>query len=314
MADERARAEEGGLVALAFFFGEADHLEGEGQAPVLALEFAHAGDGHEDAEAAVVLAAVAHGVVVRAGEQRLRVGRAGLVAADHVAHRVDVHGVEAGFAHVACDLLGAGAVRLGQVGHGELALFGIAGVGVHRQLLVPVPHVVAERGLRVELVVEPDFRDAVDVAQRFAQLEGRMVVQAALEGVDDLALGEAGAARPAHGEDERKAELGVVVGVEVLDLRELLGRAIGQAGLALLVRRLGGQRLAHHGLAREFGVGADQAQLLVGGCARHHADQRVLEVRERAEGPLGDGARGDPGRMFVHAVEQRRGCVGARPS
>jgi hypothetical protein len=32
VADQRARAEEGGLVALAFFFGEADHLDVEGQA------------------------------------------------------------------------------------------------------------------------------------------------------------------------------------------------------------------------------------------------------------------------------------------
>ena len=34
-------------------------------------------------------------------------------------------------------------------------------------------------------------------------------------------LRQPGAARPAHGEDEREAELRVVVGVELLDLREL---------------------------------------------------------------------------------------------
>jgi hypothetical protein len=54
---------------------------------------------------------------------------------------------------------------------------------------------------------------------------------------------QAGAARPAHRQDEGPAELGVVVGVELLDARELLRRAVGQPGLALLVRALGGQRL-----------------------------------------------------------------------
>jgi hypothetical protein len=151
VADERARAQEGGLVALAFFFREAHHLEGEGQAPALPRELAHAGHRHEDAQAPVVLAAVAHGVVVRAGEQGARAGLRGLVAADHVAHGVDVHRVEAHVAHQRADLRGAGAVRVGQVGDGELALLGIARVGVHRELFLPVPHVVAERDVGANL-------------------------------------------------------------------------------------------------------------------------------------------------------------------
>jgi high-affinity nickel permease len=66
VADERARAEEGGLVALAFFFGKRHHLDAEGQAALAsAVQIAHAGQGHENAQAPVVLAAVAHRVVVR---------------------------------------------------------------------------------------------------------------------------------------------------------------------------------------------------------------------------------------------------------
>jgi hypothetical protein len=58
------------------------------------------------------------------------------------------------------------------------------------------------------------------------------VVQPARKGVDDLAPVRPRAARAAHGQDEREAELGVVVGIELLDARKLLGRAVGQAGLA----------------------------------------------------------------------------------
>jgi hypothetical protein len=77
---QRAGAEEGGLVALAFLLGEADHLDAEGQR-ASPRELAHAGHRREDAQPAVVLAAVAHGVVVRAGEQRFALGRAPSVAA-----------------------------------------------------------------------------------------------------------------------------------------------------------------------------------------------------------------------------------------
>ncbi|MCY1536041.1 hypothetical protein D9M68_714780 [compost metagenome] len=178
---------------------------------------------------------------------------------------------------------------------------------MHRQLLLPVPHVVAERDVGAELVVQADLGDAVDVAQRLAELEARVVVQPAREGLDDLALGETRAARAAHGQDEREAELGVVVGVELLDLRELFGRAVGQAGLVLLVGRLGGERLADHGLAGELGVGADQADLLVGRRRGQRLHQRVLEMRERAEGALHQRALRDPGRVFVHAVEHGDG-------
>ena len=207
MAGQRARAEEHRLVALAFLFGEADHLEAERQPAALPVQFAHAGHRHEDAEPAVVFAAVAHRVVVAAGQQALGVRVAAVVDADDVADRVDLDLVEAAVgAHPVRQALRAGAVGIGQVGDGQLAALGIAGVAVGRQPLGPVPDQVAELGLLAELVVEPDLGDAVDVAQAFGQLEVRVVGQPALEGGDDLGLVQALAARAAHRQDEREAE------------------------------------------------------------------------------------------------------------
>jgi hypothetical protein len=45
VARQRARAQEGGLVALAFLLGEAHHLDAEGQPPAGAVQFAHAAIG-----------------------------------------------------------------------------------------------------------------------------------------------------------------------------------------------------------------------------------------------------------------------------
>ena len=72
-AGERRRAQEGGLVALPFLFGKGHDLNAEGQAAPGAVQGLHRDHGHEDAQAAVVAAGVAHGVVVAAGQQ---IGRA----------------------------------------------------------------------------------------------------------------------------------------------------------------------------------------------------------------------------------------------
>ena len=174
MPGQRARAQEHRLVALAFFFGEAHHLDAEGQPPAGAVQLAHAGHRHEDAQPPVVLAAVAHGVVVRAGEQPLRVAVAAVVDADHVADGVDLHLVEAAVgAHPVRQALRAGAVRVGQVGDGEFAALGITRVAVRRQALGPVPHQVAQFGHMAELVVQPDLGHAVDVAQALGHVRSR---------------------------------------------------------------------------------------------------------------------------------------------
>ena len=79
-------------------------------------------------------------------------------------------------------------MRVGQVGDGELAVFGKAGVAVQRQLFMPVPHVVAQHRLGAELVGQANFGNAVDVAQRLGALEIRVVGEPPRKGVDDLLL------------------------------------------------------------------------------------------------------------------------------
>ena len=200
--------------------------------------------------------------------------------------------------------LRAGAVGVGQVGDRQFAALGVTGVAVGGQPLGPVPDQVAEFRRVIELVVQAQLGDAVDVAQRLGQLEVWMVLSASLEGLDDLLLVQALAARAAHRQDERKTELHVVVGVQLLDLLELLRRAVGQARLALLMRRFGRQRLANHRLPREFRVGADQFELRILAGVAHHLDQRELEVSEALERAFVRGLAGDPRRVLIHAVEQ----------
>ena len=69
VASECARAQKGGFVALAFFFGKGHYFQRVGQALASGLERLHAGQGHVNAQPTVVLATVAHGVIVAAGEQ-----------------------------------------------------------------------------------------------------------------------------------------------------------------------------------------------------------------------------------------------------
>ena len=315
VADQCAGRQEGGLEALAFLFGEGHDFNIEGQPNGPARQLLDAHDGHEDAQSSVVLAAVAHGVVMAAGEQRFRFAlRHELVRAqvtpDHVAHGVDVHLIEPRIAHGLRKLRRAGAVCIGQVGHRELPVLGKAGVAVPRQRLVPIPHLLAQQRFDAELVGQSNLGDAVDIAQRLGALHVRMVAHAPREGVDDLALAQARAARPAHGQDEGKAEARVVVGVQLLDARELLGRAVGEAGLALLVGRFGRERLRDHGLARQLGVGADQRELLLGRAARQRLRHRVLQVRKRLKGPFLQGFGRDPRRVLVQAVEHARRFFG----
>ena len=161
---------------------------------VAGAQLAHDGHGGEDAEPAVVLASVAHGVVVAAGEQAL-VARAG-VHAHHIAHRVDADLLEPAIAHPGLDLRGAGAVGVGQIGGGELATRGVLGLAVGGELLGPVPHQLPEARHMAELLVQADLRNAVDVAQALGKLELAGAEQAALEGGDDLGARQARAARP----------------------------------------------------------------------------------------------------------------------
>ena len=78
----------------------------------------------------------------------------------------------------------------------------------------------------------------------------------------------------------------------------------------MLVGRFSGQGVADHGLARQLGVGADEAELgFFTGFVQGHG-KGVLEGGQGAEGAVGQGAFGHPGRVFVHAVEQLGGHIG----
>ena len=310
VAHQRARAQKGSLVTLAFFFGEAHHFEVERQAFAGSFEFPHAGHGHKDAKPAIVFARVANRVVMAAGKQGARAGFfsvLGVVTANHIADRVYRNLVEATLQHTRLDLRRAGAVRVGQVGDGELAFFGVTGVGVDAQLLMPVPHLVAQFRRYAELVVQANFDDAVDVAQALLQLETGVVEQPAFERGQDFLLGQAQPARTAHGQDKREAELGRVGRIQARNVFKLLLCALGQPGFALFGAGLRGQRVAHHGFAGQLRVRADQGQLrVVSGCLQH-LRHGVFEMRQRAKRPLAECLPGDPGRMLVQAGQHATG-------
>ena len=280
LSDQRARAEECRPVALAFFFGKTNNLDTKGQAHASSVQFIHAGHGHEDTQPSVVFATVADGVVVAAGQEVFRAFGSAVVSAHHIAHRVDPDFVETALSHPLTDASGTQAVCLGQVGDGKLALFGKAGIAVAGQFFLPVPHHVAQCRFDAEFVVQANLGDAVDVAQALLPFEVGVALQAAFEGLDDLPLAQARATRATHRQNERPAEPGVVVGIELLDPGELVGCAVGQSRFGLLVGRFRRQGLADHGLAGEFRMGPDQGQLRISsGFAQHHA-QGVLEMRQ----------------------------------
>ena len=96
---QRARTQERGFVALAFFFGKAHHFDVKGQALVLAVQLAHTGHGDKNAQSAVIFAAIAHGVVVAACEQRLGLGLGGAVTAHHIADGINFDVIKPTVAH-----------------------------------------------------------------------------------------------------------------------------------------------------------------------------------------------------------------------
>ena len=117
-SDHGARADIVRGEAHALLFGKADHVEMERQAPAAAVELFDHHEAGEDAEPAVVVSAIDHGVVVRADDQRLggRVG--GGVAADDVADAIDPRR-HAGVRHPVAQLRGGRAVRRREIGAGQ---------------------------------------------------------------------------------------------------------------------------------------------------------------------------------------------------
>ncbi len=163
----------------------------------------------------------------------------------------------------------------------------------------------AEVQAHVEQLVQAQLGDTLDLPQRFGQFIGMAVLQAPRKGGDDVLARQTLARRALDGQDEGKAELGVVLAVEALQGGKFVGAAQVQAGLGLFARRLGRQLSRDGGLAGQFGVGADESQLFFGRGQGQHALQFRLERRQAGKRPRGGCALGDPGRMFVDAMQLR---------
>jgi hypothetical protein len=87
-------------------------------------------------------------------------------------------------------------------------------------------------------------------------------------------------------------------------VRQLGGGAVGQAGFGLLMRGLGGQGVGRHGLAGEFGVGPDQAQLCGAISLPHHLNQGAFELSQPTKRAPRLSALGNPGRVFIDTGQQ----------
>ena len=82
-----------------------------------------------------------------------------------------------------------------------------------------------------------------------------------------------------------------------------------QASLALLVGGFGRQVIADQGLAREFGVYANQLELFVFARMLNDLRHLVFELCQRKEGPRVQRFVGNPQRMLVQAVKQLQGVT-----
>ncbi len=94
----------------------------------------------------------------------------------------------------------------------------------------------AKIGQDLQQVVEPQFGDAVNLAQALGHFVAALVLEAAGEGVDDAVAGQAIAIRAFDGEDEWETELELVVGVKPMQGRVLLRAAQVKPRFGLLQR------------------------------------------------------------------------------
>ena len=200
-----------------------------------AVQLAHAGHRRKNSQPPVMLAAVAHGIVMRSCQQGFGMGHAAFVNTDHVADCINVNVVKAAGAQGAGEKLGAGAVRIGQVSDSQLTFFFVARVAVFSQCFAPVPHVIAQSGLYAKLVIDTQLHHPVNIAQALRHFKVRVIGQAALKGADDVLLAEARTAWATNRQDERKPKFGKIRGVELGEGCQFFGGALREPGFALLV-------------------------------------------------------------------------------
>ena len=212
-----------------------------------------------------------------AGHQGFRTRRGGAVHAHHVAHRVDVR-IHARLRHPVAQLCRRALVRRCQVGAGEVEVCALDVVGIAPGADGFRPHHDgrAEFQRHAQHVVQADFGNALDLTQALGDFVGALVFQPARKSGYHLAPREALAGGAFHGQDEREAELGVVVGIKLVQRGEFFGAAQVQARSRLFAGGLHGELARHGGLSCQFRVFADQAQLFVERGAGDHVLQRHL--------------------------------------
>jgi hypothetical protein len=141
----------------------------------------------------------------------------GVVDPDDVADGVDAHPVEATFVQPAFEGCRAVPVRVGQIGHGELAAFGPAGIAEAGQLRRQIEEVGTERRYAAESFVDAAGGDAVQMAHALGERDGGREIEAAGERVDDLVVGHACASGTGGVEHHREPEPIPVRGVQRRD-------------------------------------------------------------------------------------------------
>jgi len=118
--------------------------------------------------------------------------------------------------------------------------------------------------------------DQTDLLQCRVALDLGTVRHAPLEGRNDGVRRMA-----AHCQNERKAEARAVLGIQLVQARELLWRAVAETCTALLASRLRGQLVANGCLARQVRMRADQCQLLIRCSSLDHRAQGLQQLQRR---------------------------------
>ena len=119
LADHRAAANQRRREAHALFIAKPDYLQRVRQTLTLTMQLTHAGNCRQDTEQAVVLASVAHAVLMRPGHHHRRERHARLVTANDVAQRIEAGG-HASIAHQADQIFTRLLVLFREVGARDL--------------------------------------------------------------------------------------------------------------------------------------------------------------------------------------------------
>ena len=194
-------------------------------------------------------------------------------------------------------------MSLCEVSDCQLSCFFETRVAVLRQVFLPIPHLLALKGMAIGFVIQAYFNNAVNVAQALLQFKFGMAVQASFKGGDDLMLVQPKSAGSSDCQNEGPAKFFVVSSVEALNFFKFSGGAFSEAGFALLVGRFCGQFFAHHGFASQLWVRPYESNLSISVCIFQDLRHAVFEVRPRCKGAQLEGTFGNPWRVFIQAIQ-----------